>query len=197
MAARATSVTRSPEFWNETPLAVVRRLRGLDETDLAVVAARDFPLGSPGRRAGRNRADVFTSGRTLSVKGPRIEGNTIVLFLRNGGRWSAIAGSSAGSNEMRLPIPSCRPRFPNLARLRCRSQTSSSMRQPSTVSIRSWCTPSSGSSRGIGPAVRSPKGAMGLMQLMPATARQYAVVDPFDPQANIEAGTRHSENAPR
>ena len=29
------------------------------------------------------------------------------------------------------------------------------------------------------------------MQLMPATARQYAVTDPFDPTANIEAGTRH------
>ena len=32
---------------------------------------------------------------------------------------------------------------------------------------------------------------MGLMQLMPATARQYAVADPYDPQANIEAGIRH------
>ena len=44
---------------------------------------------------------------------------------------------------------------------------------------------------GYGPAIRSPKGAMGPMQLMPATARRYAVVGPLDPQANIEAGTRH------
>ena len=38
---------------------------------------------------------------------------------------------------------------------------------------------------------RSPKGAMGLMQLMPATARQYAVADPYDPLSNIEAGIKH------
>ena len=41
------------------------------------------------------------------------------------------------------------------------------------------------------PAARSPKGAMGLMQLMPSTATRYAVSDLFDPTANIEAGTRH------
>jgi len=38
---------------------------------------------------------------------------------------------------------------------------------------------------------RSPKGAMGLMQLMPATARQYALADPYDPASNIEAGIKH------
>jgi soluble lytic murein transglycosylase-like protein len=37
----------------------------------------------------------------------------------------------------------------------------------------------------------SEAGAMGLMQLMPATARQYAVADPFDPASNIEAGIKH------
>jgi soluble lytic murein transglycosylase-like protein len=37
----------------------------------------------------------------------------------------------------------------------------------------------------------SPKGAQGLMQLMPATAATYGVVDPFDPQANVQAGVRH------
>lgn len=40
----------------------------------------------------------------------------------------------------------------------------------------------------------SPKGARGLMQLMPATAKQYGVEDPFDPLDNLRAGARHLRN---
>jgi hypothetical protein len=37
----------------------------------------------------------------------------------------------------------------------------------------------------------SPKGAQGLMQLMPATARRLGVADPFDPEQNVRAGARY------
>ena len=40
------------------------------------------------------------------------------------------------------------------------------------------------------PCALSAKGAEGLMQLMPATAEEYDVDDPFDPQQNVEAGAR-------
>ncbi|HUP64790.1 MAG TPA: lytic transglycosylase domain-containing protein [Thermoanaerobaculia bacterium] len=41
------------------------------------------------------------------------------------------------------------------------------------------------------PKVVSNKGAQGLMQLMPATAKRFGVTDAFDPHANIHAGTRY------
>ena len=44
---------------------------------------------------------------------------------------------------------------------------------------------------GYRPTARSHKGAMGLMQLMPSTARQYKVRNPYDPKANIAAGVKH------
>lgn len=41
------------------------------------------------------------------------------------------------------------------------------------------------------PNAISPKGAMGLMQLMPTTARRIGVLDPFHPEQNLGGGARH------
>ena len=40
------------------------------------------------------------------------------------------------------------------------------------------------------PCAVSPKGALGLMQLMPATASQLSVTNPFDPSSNVNAGAK-------
>lgn len=47
------------------------------------------------------------------------------------------------------------------------------------------------------PRETSGVGAQGLMQLMPETGRMYGVTDPYDPEQNIAAGTRHLANLMR
>lgn len=44
---------------------------------------------------------------------------------------------------------------------------------------------------GYNPAAVSPKGAVGLMQLMPETAKRYDVVDRADPEQNIRGGAQY------
>ena len=44
---------------------------------------------------------------------------------------------------------------------------------------------------GFQPQAVSPKGAQGLMQLMPTTAEALGVKDAFDPEQNLDGGVRH------
>jgi soluble lytic murein transglycosylase len=136
----------------------------------------------------------FTTGRAVNVKSHRVEGGSIVLTLRSGGEVvcepnaiARIAPDEAPYPEpeavatVQAPAPDpTRPYSEIIDRVAAREGVDPRLVR-AVIEVES----------GYRPLARSPKGAMGLMQLMPATARQYAVTNPYDPTANIEAGTKH------
>jgi hypothetical protein len=52
-------------------------------------------------------------------------------------------------------------------------------------------TESSFNPRAVGPVTRTGERAKGVMQLMPGTAKEMGVTDPFNPQQNVEAGAKY------
>lgn len=142
--------------------------------------------------AGTARAELvfLSSGRTLSVKSHRFEGESVVLTLRAGGQITCEAKLVERIEPDEVPYPE--------------PQVAADAPDPSLPysDIIAAAAGRAGVDARLVHAVirvesayqaqaRSRKGAMGLMQLMPETARQYAVGNPYDPGANIDAGTRH------
>jgi soluble lytic murein transglycosylase-like protein len=140
----------------------------------------------------------LSSGRTLSVKSHRFDGESIILTLRGGGQVTCDKTliDKIVPDEVPYPEPAA-PAAPTRDRHAARpalegpyAEIIASAAQAHGVDpflVRALIQVESG----FKPRARSPKGAMGLMQLMPATARQYKVRNAFDPRANIEAGIKH------
>ena len=140
----------------------------------------------------------FNTGRTMSVKSHRVDGDSLVLQLRNGGEMvceSALVARFAPDEvpypEPIVEVPAAPVAAPAIAaapvpyndiidRVSAEQDVSPKLVR-AVIQVES----------AYNVRARSPKGAMGLMQLMPATARQYAVADPYDAASNIEAGIKH------
>ena len=147
------------------------------------------------------RAEVvyFATGRTLNVKEHRRDGDSLLLTLRSGGEVVCDAALITRIAPDETPYPE--PVEEVSLKADPASVTTANSTTPyaeiiDRVSAREGVDPKLVRAvieveSGYRPSARSPKGAMGLMQLMPATARQYAVTNPYDPTANIEAGIKH------
>jgi len=170
-----------------------------------------FALGCLGLAApARAELVFFASGRSLSVTGHQVDGDSLVLTLRGGGEIicerSVIA--RIAPDEVPYPEPEMKPDATILLHGGVRLETGLT----TAASDAPWAPPYAelidkvAAEQGVDAKLvraviqvesayreraRSRKGAMGLMQLMPATARQYQVTDPYDPKANIEAGIKH------
>ncbi len=145
-------------------------------------------------------ADIvrLTSGATLSVKSTRVDGDTMVMVMRGGGEMRTPRALIAEvlPDEVLHADASTTFTLPTYEAPKVLSAAGSVQEMidrlapqfgvPVTLAHALVRVESNYQAHAV-----SPKGAMGLMQLMPATARQYAVDDPFDPEQNLTAGLQH------
>lgn len=142
-------------------------------------------------------ADIvrLTTGATLSVKSATVDGDTMVMVLRGGGelRTPRSLVEEVLADEVLHAEPATTFTLPTWEPPKAVAtvpEMVDRLAQQFGVPVNLAHALIRVESNYQAGAV-SPKGAMGLMQLMPATARQYAVADPFDPEQNLSAGLQH------
>jgi hypothetical protein len=144
----------------------------------------------------------FQSGRAMSVRAIRSDGDDIVLQLRSGGDIHCDKSLivKVEPDEVEYPEEVLQA-LPPVARAVLLSAPPAAIPEQ----YRDLVTRTA-AKHGVDPRVVSaliqvesayhsravsPKGARGLMQLMPATGRQYGALDLLDPKVNLEAGIQH------
>ena len=140
----------------------------------------------------------FQSGRAMSVGAIRSDGDELVLQLRSGGeiRCDKTLITRVEPDKVEYPeeVLDALP-------------FAKSIREPASIpaQYRELITTTAAKhgvdARVVSALIRvesayhsravSPKGARGLMQLMPATGRKYGALDLFDPKVNLDAGIQH------
>jgi hypothetical protein len=136
------------------------------------------------------------SGRTLSVRGHRVEGESIVLMFRAGGEMTCDRALVDTIEPDEIPYPE--PELEATAGPQSSVELApvpygkliddlAAVHGVDPVLVRAVIQVESAFSAGA----RSRKGARGLMQVMPATGRQYGVRNLDDPRTNLDTGIRH------
>ncbi len=150
-------------------------------------------LGVASAAPARAERVYFPTGRSLSIASHHMAQGSLVLELRSGGEIVCepsavlrIAPDEVPDPEPPAAAATTTPAIPGTPYGPLIQQAAVANGVPAALVRAVIAVESDYQERAV-----SPKGAMGLMQLMPDTARAYALADPYDPRANIEAGTRH------
>lgn len=139
-------------------------------------------------RMGTAEIALLSSGTTLKLDGHRVEDGMVVLELRGGG-------------EIGLPPSAVRGFVPDEVVEEVAGEAGAAegadLRALATAAARRHGLDPElvlavvGVESAFQPEAVSPKGAQGLMQLMPRTAASLGVEDALDPEQNLDGGTRH------
>jgi hypothetical protein len=133
------------------------------------------------------RAEIalLANGTTLKVESRRVEGGNVFLTLKGGGEVGVPAPQLVGVVPDEV-IDEIGP-APGGSDLRALAEAAARRHGLDPGLVLAVAQVESG----LRPAAVSPKGAQGLMQLMPQTAASLGVVDPLDPAQNLDGGARH------
>lgn len=158
-----------------------------------IVAALIAVLGLA--RPSRAELVQLTTGRTLSVKAHHLDADRITLLLREGGELTCPASLVVRVDPDEVPYPEATAVAPSVLKATT-PLTGPYADVIKAAARRHGVDPNLvhaliRAESNYEPRARSPRGARGLMQLMPQTLRIYRVRNGFDPAANVEAGTRH------
>ncbi len=145
---------------------------------------------------------TFATGRTMSIGEHRVDGGSMVFTLRGGGEMVVDAAlvAAIGPDEVPYPEPLPLPLVPESASMPVPSAllTVHATFDPIITKLAAEQGVDAALVRaiiqvesGYQPRARSPKGAVGLMQVMPATGRRYGITNLYEPSANIRAGVTH------
>jgi len=143
----------------------------------------------------------FSETRTMSVKQHRFEGDEVIVTLRGGGEMTFDRSVIVRIEPDEVPYPE-EPAAASAEQVAPMVATETLLEKTAYDPLIEQASDRHGVPARLlkaviqvesayQPRARSNKGALGLMQLLPQTGRQYQTRNLYDPASNIEAGTRH------